>query len=447
MPRIALYVVAALVAAPWAFARADSIVYRGREYSGVIVEELTNQYVVHFPETGRNRYFSKEDVSSVEIAGKTGPSGRPASKPVVGILEALPSAESSGPPAPSPNQVALEGYKRRQQIRAQAEFEAAFAHWSKLEDEQRSALLTFATEQAAAADTEWRQLAETADRTNQELNYRLETLRVNIERTLSERDQAVNEVYNDALENFDSELYGYLGGREAEEADVLSYITGISPEAFAEDVALGYIRGNRRRPNPYARANARRLADAVDAAEEEAYWVEQDYNARIAADDHALRQVLDEQRNSERSFRSALQRSAEQAQRTAVLAQHLTALEDALAAGFEPELSYRTLFSVDGTGIIQRDIRATTPLMRVDWWLDPADARAGQLTVRVYDNTTQKIVRTETSANKFPTHYFLIVSEPGEYLIEAEGPDGLTYTLEARELQDVELPPIGGSAP
>jgi len=447
MPRIALYLVAALAAVPWAFARADSIVYRGREYSGVIVEELTNQYVVHFPETGRNRYFSKEDVSSVEIAGKTGSSGRAASKRAVGISEPLLSAEPSGTPAPSPHQVALEEYKQRQQIRAQAEFEAAFEHWSKLEDEQRSTLLTFATEQAAAAQAEWQQLAETAERTNQELNYRLETLRANIDRTMAEREQAVNEVYNDALDNFDSDLYGYLNNREAKEADVLSYITGISPEEFAEDVALGYIRGNRRRPNPYARANARRLADAADAAEAEAYWAEQVYNARIAADNRALRQVLDEQRNSERSLRPALQRSAELVRRADALAQHLKTLDDALAASFEPKLSYRTLFSVDGTGVVQRDVNAAMSLMRVDWWLDPTDSLAGQLTVRVYDNTTQKIVRTETSANKFPTNYFLIISEPGEYLIEAEGPQGLTYTLEARELQDVELPPTGRGTP
>ncbi len=444
MPRTTLFVLVTLAAGTLVSAWADSIVYRGREYSGVIVEELTNQYVVHFPETGRTKYFSREDVSSVEISGKAAPPARPAPAPVSGIADPLPAPEPSEPPAPSPHQAALEEYKQRQQIRAQAEYEAAFEHWSKLEEDQRPALLAFATEQAAAAEAEWRQLAETADRTRQELNQRLETLRANIQRAVSERDQAVNEVYNDALDNSGYDLYGYLNDREAEEADVLSYVTGITPEEFAEDVAQGYIRGNRRRPNPYARANVRRRADAMDTAEAEAYWVAQDYNTRIAADDRALRQVLDEQRNFERSTRPALQRSADQARRTAGLAQYLKSLDDALASGFEPTLSYRTLFSVEGKGVVQRDVTVAAPLMRVDWWLDTADPRAGQFTVRVYDNTTQKLVRTETSANKPPSNYFLLIGEPGEYLIEAEGPEELTYTLEGRELQDFELPPIGG---
>ena len=71
MPRTTLIGLVLFAAGAFMPARADSIVYRGREYSGVIVEELTNQYVVHFPETGRKKYFSKEDVSSVEISGKT----------------------------------------------------------------------------------------------------------------------------------------------------------------------------------------------------------------------------------------------------------------------------------------------------------------------------------------------------------------------------------------
>lgn len=443
MPRTTLIGLVLFAAGAFMPARADSIVYRGREYSGVIVEELTNQYVVHFPETGRKKYFSKEDVSSVEISGKTARSARPVPDAIPGISGPLLAPEPSEPPAPSPQQAALEEYKRRQQIRAQAEYEAAFEHWSKLEEDQRTALLSFSAEQAAAAENEWRQLAETADRTRQELGQRLETLRANIQRAVSERDQQVNEVYNAALDNSGSSLYGYLNDREAEEADVLSYVTGVTPEEFAEDVAQGYIRGNRRRANPYARANARRLADAMDAAQAEADRVAQDHNTRIAADNLVLRQVLEEQRNFERSTRPAIQRCADQARRTAGLAQYLKSLDDALAGDFEPGLTYRTLFSVQGKGVVQRDVSVAAPLMRVDWWLDTADPRAGQFTVRVYDNATQKIVRTETSANKPPSNYFLVIGEPGEFLIEAEGPEGLTYTLEGRELQDSALPPIG----
>ncbi|HQE84523.1 MAG TPA: hypothetical protein PLM14_16100 [Candidatus Hydrogenedentes bacterium] len=53
MPRTAFIVLLAAAASSLIPASADTIVYRGREYSGVTIEELSNQYVVHFPDTGR----------------------------------------------------------------------------------------------------------------------------------------------------------------------------------------------------------------------------------------------------------------------------------------------------------------------------------------------------------------------------------------------------------
>ena len=98
MPRTTLIGLVLFAAGAFMPARADSIVYRGREYSGVIVEELTNQYVVHFPETGRKKYFSKEDVSSVEISGKRrGPRSR--SRTRFRISGPLLAPEPSEPPA------------------------------------------------------------------------------------------------------------------------------------------------------------------------------------------------------------------------------------------------------------------------------------------------------------------------------------------------------------
>ena len=436
MPRTAFIVLLAAAAGSLIPASADTIVYRGREYSGVTIEELSNQYVVHFPDTGRKKYFRKEEVTSVQRTGNSGQAGSPerpgvysASKPAVRPQE--PETADL-----TPQQIALQEYKQRKRIRAQAEFEAALEHWSKLTDEQREALLASAVDQAAAAEAERQQTAQAIADQRQQFDGEREARRVSAESTAVERDRTINETYAAAFEVQDVDPFGYLTDREAQHTVALADSVGLAPEEFLEE----YLDGFAYPPVPYFETGRRRLADALDDADVEAYWIEQEYNARIAEESRALSQLEGEARRFDRRSKTVLRSNADRARRLASTADYLAVLEDARAAEYEPSLKYRSLFSVEGKGVTQRHISAAAPILRIDWWLDISSPLANQLTIRVYDSVSEKPVKADSSA-KLPSDHFLIIDEPGDYLVEAEGPEGLTYTIEAKELQDLTLPP------
>ncbi|MEA3366301.1 MAG: hypothetical protein U9Q79_11740, partial [Candidatus Hydrogenedentes bacterium] len=441
MTRSALILFLVAGAASWMSVAADTIVHRGREYSGVVIEELSTQYVVHFPETGRKKYFQKEEVSSVEFnREKVRPSRR-------GVDVGFPTRERGTSKQEPENsalleqQSALEQYKQRTKIRAQAEFDAAFEHWAQLEDEYREALLADIDAQAAAAEAERRQTAQAIASQREQFEQEMETRRQDIQEAASERDAQISEAYDIAFEAPPVAPYGFLSEREAREAEVLDSIFGVPYEEPVERLGVGFPEGYREPPPLYYEAPGPGFPDRLDQADAEAYWIEQEYSAEIAAENRALRQLSKQARRFERRSTLRLRQSRDRVQRLAGLAEYLRGIEGALANEYEPALDYINLFSMEARGVTQRPVQAASSLLRIDWWVAPSDPWAQQLTIRVYDSASDRLVKADSSA-KLPFEHFLIIDRPGDYLIEVEAPPQLTYTIEAKEPRYVEYAPI-----
>lgn len=440
MTRSALIFLLVMATGPWMSGAADTIVHRGREYGGVVVEELSTQYVVHFPETGRKKYFSKDEVSLVEVNGEE---VRPSRRGVdLGFQAREPGAGTSEPAdtALLEQQNALEQYKQRARTRAQAEFDAAFAHWAQLEDEQREALISGIEAQVAAAEAEARQTAQAISAQRQQLEREVETRRQSIQEAASERDAQISEAYEIDFEAPPVAPYGFLSEREAREAEVLDYIAGVAYEEPLDELGE-FPEGYPEPPPPYYEPPVQGFPDGLDSADAEAYRLEQAYNAEIAAENRALRRLNEQARRFERRSASTLRRSTDRVQRLAGLAQYVRVLEEARANEYEPALAYINLFSMEARGVTQRPVQASS-LLRIDWWVAPSDPEAGQLTIRVYDSASDRLVMADSSA-KLPFQHFLIVDRPGDYLIEVEAPPQLAYTIEAKEPRYVEYVPIG----
>ncbi len=441
MPRTTFIVLLGLAAGLIVPASADTIVYRGREYTGVVIEELSNQYVVHFPDTGRKKYLRKEEVSAVEIFGER-PQGARSDRTQGALVFEADSAEH-GPETTdlTRQQSALQQYKERRRIRGQAEFEAAYEHWTQLPEEQRAALLAQTEAQAVAAETEMQQTAAMVAQARQQLEQERETIRTSIEGAATERDLLLDENYTYVFEGPPLEPYEFLSERDAEQAEAMDYIAEVTyeglPAGAAEEFADDYWDWSGSRPG----YGWRWFEDELDAADEEAYWIEEEYNARIAEESRVLQQIAEEAQQFERRSNTMLQRVTERANRLAGTANYLFALEDARAREFAPSLQYRTLFSIAGRGVMQRPVSTASPVLRIDWWVDVSEPLASQLKIRVYDTATDRPVKTDSSA-KLPSDHFLLIDRPGDYLVEAEAPDGVTYTLEARELRDFEYVPV-----
>jgi len=442
MTRSALILLLVAGAAPWMSVAADTIVHRGREYSEVVIEELSTQYVVHFPETGRKKYFRKEEVSSVEFNGEK---VRPSRRSVDPDFQARqPGTAKQEPPdtALLEQQSALEQYKQSARIRAQAEFDAAFEHWDQLEDEQRDALLTGIEAQAAAAEAERRQTADSIASQRQQLEQEMDPRRQSIQDAATERDAQISEAYDIAFQAPPVAPYGFLNKREAREAEILDYLSGVPYDEPVDEFTVGFPEGYREPLPLYYDPPVRGFPDGLDQADAEAYWIEQEYSAEIAAENRALRQLTEQARRFERRSAPTLRRSTDRVQRLAGLVEYLRVLEEARANEYEPALDYIGLFSMEASGVTQRPVQAASSLLRIDWWVDPSDPLAQQLTIRVYDSASDRLVKADSSV-KLPFQHFLIIERPGDYLIEVEAPPQLTYTIEAKEPRYVECVPIG----
>ncbi len=403
---------------------ADVITYRGREYRDVVIEELSNQYVVHFPETGRRRYFQKEDVSSVEFSDETirdrDGHEQEASSQVISDRESKES-NSSQPPS---EKITLEEYRRRSSMRAHVEFEAAYEHWCSLSDGQRSGLLSSSLRETTVAAAEKQRTQQVVAQRRQEIRDDLLSAREDIEYEAFMKGVELDFVFADA--HNDSELKSNRQSRDyhAKEAQI--------------DWELGNYLGadiSRGLNNKYAYKTQRRQAEVFDRANAQARQIARESNARIAEAQQSYDQLAREAHKLERRNKIALQLEYGKARRTASVTQSLVALEQARLSAYEPWLNYRELFSIEGNGVVQQAVLSVCPLLRIDWWVDGVISVPGQMKIRVYDAASEKLVTSVISSN-LPVEHFLIIPEPGDYTVEVEAPSELAYTLEAKELLD-----------
>ncbi len=424
---------------------ADTIVYRGREYTGVIIEELENQYAVEFPDTGRTRYFRKEDVTRVEFSDPGRQPARRAQPDDTDMLDRPRRVLEPENDTLAAQQEALREFKERTRIRSQAEFDAAFEHWAQLDEEERSALLEQMTHQASAAEAERRQVGQALTRQRQELARQQEDVRSTIEGAITERDRQLLDPWavgvplvepdrfrDDPWDDPDAEYWD----ERQDMPDVIVDAPTLVYPGWAPGVAWPWGRRVREIAAPRWWA-----PDPLAQVQAEALWIDQAYAARIAEERRALRRLAEEERRFQHQSSAELRRYAQRVQRLAGTANYLAVLEEALTDGYEPTLEYRDLFSVSGRGVMQRHVHAVSPILRIDWWVDTANPLSDQLTVRVYDSESDQLIRTDTAA-RLPIEHFMIIDRPGEYLIEVDAPSALTYTLEAKELRDYEYVPI-----
>jgi hypothetical protein len=403
---------------------ADVITYRGREYRDVVIEELSNQYVVHFPETGRRKYFQKEDVSSVEFSAETVRDPDEDEQDTPWQVRSGSDSKASNSSQPPSEKITLEEYRRRSSMRAHVEFEAAYEHWCSLSDGQRRSFLFAAENQMQAADAQKKRTEKKVAQGQEEMQKKLDHVAADIEANVLQRDSRIDAVYDEAYNDFDLRWNRGLRDAHAEEAEVM--------QRFGRD---GLADGHRFWEDVYTFKANRSRAQAFGQANAQARQIARESNARIAEAQQAYEQLARQAHKLERRNKIALQLEYGKARRTASVTQSLVALEQARLSAYEPWLNYRELFSIEGNGVVQQAVLTVCPLLRIDWWVDGVISVPGQMKIRVYDAASGKLVTSVTSSN-LPVEHFLILTEPGDYTVEVEAPPELTYALEGKELLD-----------
>jgi len=417
---------------------ADTITYRGREYSDVVIEELTNQYVVHFPKTGRKKYFSKEEVNSVEVSPEASPY-EDGLHPVSTEATSGGNADAVDSPESSSREGVLEEYKRRLRseerrrrlrIQAQVQFEAAYEHWCRLSDEERDVFLASAIDQAVAAETEKQRTKETVAEKREKNERRSDSVRRNIDIAAVSRDSHISSAYSEAYNDFELDWNRSLRDSHAEDADIMLQLG-----------EYGHADSHLLWEDFYAEKTKRRSADVFGEADAQADQIAREYNSRIAAEQRALRQLAAKAHQIEIRGKTAIQVDASKARRLRSMVNSLLALEEACVAGYEPSLKYRELFSIQSKGVTQRYASFSSSLLRIDWWIDSSFLFGGEMKISVYDAASEELVSAVTSS-ALPSEHFFMIEEPGDYNIEVEAPAELSYTLEGRELLVFELPAL-----